>query len=632
MKDDAFRRIKILDKLVIKQIAAGEVIDRPSAALRELIDNSIDSGATKIDIVAQSGGIDLLQISDNGHGIYKDDLALTCISHATSKITQSNDLFAIQSMGFRGEALSSLSSIANTTILSATEDEDAFEITVDGDTVSDIKPASRKKGTTIRARNLFHHVPARKKFLSQSRTEETLLKTCMLKKAVAFPQIAFSLTLDTKDTLYIPVESQFHRCIRICSNTNLNNYLWQETIQKDDMSLQCALGLPDIAQRSRKNIHLYINKRPVKDFSLSQATEYAYRNSIHGGLYPQAVLLIEIPPDKIDVNIHPTKAEVKILEQKQLRALIMSSIEKKLQEISAKSPVIDKKHIEAGLPEAEDDRPETYRPVAPAASIKEKIQSNVGNTRGNTRGSNGEHTAGSSEENTKQYSHRNHDEDTETRPPFFLHDKKNKSQKAPIKNTRSLLHQEISHEALETMRTRTDQQGYTYVGTVFETYLVFEKTSSLYFLDFHAAHERILFDSLQSNTKQQDLLVPIPLHIPSRSSHNKKLIEDYKKNNILIKEQNNELLLCAVPEKCPVHSDKIAQIIEESSGSETMSAALFARKACRYAVKSGDFVDVQRAFELFFTVQKLESPRCPHGRPLWIQMERKTLDSLIQRI
>ncbi len=630
MKDEALRRIKVLDKLVIKQIAAGEVIDRPSAALRELIDNSIDSGATKIDIVAQSGGIDLLQISDNGHGIHKDDLALTCISHATSKITQSSDLFTIQSMGFRGEALASLSSIASTTILSATEDEDAFEITVDGDSVSDIKPASRKRGTTIRARNLFHHVPARKKFLSQSKTEDTLLKTCMLKKAVAFPHIAFSLSLDKKETLYVPIESQFHRCVRICSNTNPSNYLWQEMVQKDGMSLQCTLGLPDIAQRSRKNIHLYINKRPIKDFSLSQATEYAYRNSIHGGLFPQAVLLIDIPPDKIDVNIHPTKAEVKILEQKQLRALIMSSIEKKLQEISAKSPVIYEKHIEGSLPEAD------YKPVAPAASITKKIQdaasaagaaSVAGNTMGDAAGAAG----------AAQYPHKEDSEDRATRPSSFLHDRnlhdrKGRSQKAPIKNTRSLLHQEISHEALETIRTRTAQQGYTYVGTVFETYLVFEKTSALYFLDFHAAHERILFDSLQSNTRQQDLLVPIPLNISSSSSNNKKLIEDYKKSNIIIKEKNNELLLCAVPEKCPVHSDKIAQIIEESSGSEAMNAALFARKACRYAVKAGDFVDVQRAFELFFTVQKLESPRCPHGRPLWIQMERKTLDSLIQRI
>lgn len=617
---EEIKRIKVLSDLIVRQIAAGEVIERPASAVRELIDNSLDAGATRIDLSIKKGGVDFLQISDNGSGIHKDDLPLCCTSHATSKIEQSNDLFSIVSMGFRGEALASLSAVARVSIVSSTDSKEAYKIVVDATGISDIEPSTRKKGSTITVENMFHNVPARKKFLSGTGTEERLARSVFLKKAAAFPSVAFSLSSEKTTSQHLPVEDAFQRCIRVCSKSDPAYFLWQDEVFDDDISLKCALGLPELAQRTRKNIHIYVNNRPIKDFTITQAVEFAYRNVLHGGRYPQAVLMLTIPPSKLDVNIHPAKTEIKLLEIDRVRKLIIATIDKKLKTLSSATPDLsvenlvtdaqdsifsseDTENIETtgAAPVQEEKKMSSYS-LPPPSAFPPAAQG-LGKYR--------EKTNAFTEKNTQPFPPRS------SRNPF--------AERPPV---------EMSDETLGTMQehARIKKHGYIYIATVFETYLVFEKEKKLVFLDFHAAHERIIFDLLKNSTEQLRLLIPVPLHVNTTEGGRKALIEGYKQCNIELVEKDAELLLSSIPAKCPLSGGIIAQIIEESSGAETINAELFARKACRRAAKAGDLVDVQGAFELLRKVMDLAEPRCPHGRPLWLTLDKKQLDSLIGRV
>ncbi len=642
--------IKILEDIVIRQIAAGEVIERPASALRELIDNSIDAHAKKINVYCKNGGLDFLSIEDDGDGILKDDLPLCCISHATSKITHSNDLFAIHSMGFRGEALASLSSIARVTITSATDNNKAYTITVNEEKQSEVHPASRTKGTSIQVENMFYSVPARKKFLSGAHTEEQLLKTTLLKKAASFPTISFSFNSSTntskKPPLFLPAEDPFSRCIRICSKSSIEHFLWQDTVYDEDFSLSCALGLPEIAQRTRKNIHIYINNRPIKDFAIMQAVEFSYRNILHGGLFPQAVLFLTIPPQKIDINIHPTKSEVKLLEIDRIRKLIISTLDKKLQALNSSTPVLEQKHFNTLFePEHHATSQVNEMQKAPPQTIHNRSNNTEKNTANKTPLS---FTKDNSIQKTHITETQNIPQDT---PQDTLSKKTIQYKYSPTHEQKQSFASKTEHytaaqstlkeaelKSIETIRSTNKiiRNNFSYTGTVFDTYLVFEKEETLFFLDFHAVHERLIFDNLTKEKKKMGLLIPIPLEIPRSKENNAQLIKEYKEYNILLEDNNETLSLQAIPANCPISADNVAKIIEESiqgtTKPQSMTASMFARKACRYAVKAGGIVDFEAAFELLFFALKLQEPRCPHGRPLWINMKKNQLDSLIGRI
>ena len=638
----ASTHIKILEDIVIRQIAAGEVIERPASALRELIDNSIDANAKKIDIYCNNGGLDLLSIDDDGDGILKDDLPLCCISHATSKITTSSDLFTIHSMGFRGEALASLSSIARVTITSSTDNKEAYEITVNEEKQSEVHPASRTKGTGIQVENMFYSVPARKKFLSSANVEEQLIKNTLLKKAASFPTIAFSLNSSINNTkkipLYLPVEDAFSRSIRICSKNNIENFLWQDTVYDNDISLSCALGKPDIAQKTRKNIHIYVNNRPIKDFTITQAIEFSYRNVIHGGVFPQAVLFLTIPPNKIDVNIHPTKSEIKLLEIDRIRKLIISTLDKKLQSFSSTSPSIETKHFNSifDTQNQTNKKNNTFSSITQTPAYNKPDNPMTQDTTKHPYTLKNYTTDIPHKPNNAQSSIPSHQKETYN----SFHTKSNNNFLASQKEnytTPHTTHKEANIKSLETIRSTNKiiRDNFSYIGTIFDTYLIFEKEETLYFLDFHAVHERLIFDNLTQETKKMDLLIPIPLEISRSKANNTQLIEEYKAYNILLEEKNETLHLQAIPSNCPISADNVAKIIEETinatTKSQSITASIFARKACRYAVKARGIVDFEAAFELLFFALKLKEPRCPHGRPLWINMDKKHLDSLIGR-
>ena len=331
------RSIQKLATLLVNQIAAGEVIERPASVVKEMVENSIDAGATRITIDLERGGIELIRVADDGCGIPPDELPLALAPHATSKIRQAEDLDRIATKGFRGEALASIASVARLSIMSRTADADeAFVIEASGDELGEPKPASRPPGTTIEARNLFFNTPARRKFLRTPQTEQTRCMGWIRDLAMAHPQIAFTVTADGRKTLDLaPDQSPRTRVLEILGR-ELDSQLIEVGIDDFDDARGIALwglvGLPTIARATARAQHVFLSGRAVKDKTIQHALREAYRGLIEPGRHPTAVLMLEMSPEGVDVNVHPAKLEVRFRDQSMVHQAVLHAVRNALRE------------------------------------------------------------------------------------------------------------------------------------------------------------------------------------------------------------------------------------------------------------------------------------------------------------
>ena len=324
------RRIQQLSPSLVNRIAAGEVIERPASVVKELVENAIDAGATHIAVEIEDGGRELIRIVDDGCGIPPAELPLAFASHATSKLTSDEDLFRIVTMGFRGEALASIGSVSNARILSrSTDSETAYEIHNRGGAISDPQAAAGNAGTTIEVRNLFFNVPARRKFLKGTGTEAGHVSDMLLRLALPHPQISFKLLHNGRTSLNLPATTAEDRWLAA----------WPEEFQEQrlpidvrdaEMRLIGLIGLPELARPTAKYQHLYLNGRPIRDRFIQHALREAYRGLTEPGRHPAAVLLLTVPPQDVDVNVHPTKSEVRFRDGGRIHGLVLSSVREKL--------------------------------------------------------------------------------------------------------------------------------------------------------------------------------------------------------------------------------------------------------------------------------------------------------------
>ena len=324
------RRIQQLSPSLVNRIAAGEVIERPASVVKELVENAIDAGATHITVEIEDGGRELIRIVDDGCGIPPAELPLAFASHATSKLTSDEDLFRIATMGFRGEALASIGSVSNARILSRTSDsEAAYEIHNRGGAISDPQAAAGNAGTTIEVRNLFFNVPARRKFLKGTGTEAGHVSEMLLRLALPHPHISFKLLHNGRASLDLPATTAEDRWLAA----------WPEEFQEQrlpidvrdaEMRLIGLIGLPELARPTAKYQHLFLNGRPIRDRFIQHALREAYRGLTEPGRHPAAILLLSVPPQDVDVNVHPTKSEVRFRDGGRIHGLVLSSVREKL--------------------------------------------------------------------------------------------------------------------------------------------------------------------------------------------------------------------------------------------------------------------------------------------------------------
>ncbi len=324
------RRIHQLPASLVNRIAAGEVIERPASVVKELVENALDAGATSILVEIEDGGRELIRVTDNGSGIPLEDLPLAFAQHATSKLTCDDDLFRISTMGFRGEALASIGAVSQARILTRTRgDEAAWDVINHGGAVSDPQAAAGNVGTSIEVRNLFFNTPARRKFLKGSATESGHISDALLRLALPHPNVSFKLLSGGRTSLDLPATAPDERLLAAWPDHFAEQRLAVES-RDAEIRLAGLIGLPETASPTAKYQYFYLNGRHVRDRFVQHAVREAYRGLTEPGRQPAAILLLTLPPDEVDVNVHPSKTEVRFRDSGRIHSLVISTLREKL--------------------------------------------------------------------------------------------------------------------------------------------------------------------------------------------------------------------------------------------------------------------------------------------------------------
>ncbi len=582
--------IKLLPESIKKKIAAGEVVEAPFSIVKELVENSIDAGADRIDIQVSESGLKRIAVSDNGSGIFRDDMSLAVAEHATSKITDISDIGRIRSYGFRGEALSSISSVSRLTILSRRAEEEMGArlcATEESDEVTDF---AGSVGTTVIVENLFYNIPARKKFLKALRTELRAIRETIVKLAIPNPRIAFTLDVDGKRQFTLASVDRIDLRLEQIYGDRIMDDLYFADLKDLKVAVSGFFSRPDFLRSSRSMQLLYVNKRPVDYRLLGFLLSRAYEAVAMKGKYPAGIIFIDIDPDLVDVNIHPAKKEVKFFDAHYLEKLIISLANK----------VLSREH-----------------------SMQDRLFSAAGAQKGDTLTD----TGANSVVHENGLSH-----------PLSL----NKTGYAQD------LVQSISFQDSQVRDTEHlfsgigAYEGERILGIAFGAYIILEKNGALYFIDFHAAHERLIYDSLigrQQAFESQALAFPLTLEL-SNEDHSLILenIESFSEIGFDIEDfSDNTIKISAVPEVAReadisgIVADFLASM-HDADGAAGIADRMAMAVACHAAKRGGDTLtpeDMDRLLSI--ALADGGQLRCPHGRPFVYKVRREDLERIFKR-
>ena len=593
-------RINLLDPLLSSRIAAGEVIERPQSILREFLDNALDAGADEITVSIDGGGIEKISVSDNGSGIAREDLALLGSRHATSKLHDPDDLYAISTLGFRGEALYSIGAVSKLTVnTKSAETGEGSVLVIDNGKREDIISSSIDKGTIVSAENLFSDIPARRAFLKRESTEGNLCRTLLISKALAFPNVRFTFIVDGAIRLDWPKCSSLkERVMFLYRSEGIADADVEELhFNGEDYSIDIVAGNSSIKRSDRREIRIYVNKRPVEEYSLQQAVSFGYGELLPGGAFPYASVFIEDAPELTDFNIHPAKKEVKLRNKAEIHhaitVMLQNGIKRKIPEITPFQPefYLDEKKKQ------DEPRSSSYSIPQSSSWRNENLSERVSIFK--------------------------------TKDNSWL-----EKAKALKENHERKQAGEEKKNAVTVPVEKKAEDEIIYIGQAFKLFLICQKGDSLYLVDQHAAHERILYDELLSQKTVQNLLVPIKLETDNlMDEFLSKHSEVYTKLGIMLsRKDNGEWEITALPASCRASETEIVDFISSQRLDEhELESKLFAIIACRAAIKSGDDIDKWSAEELLKKVFALEEPACPHGRTFLIKLTEKNLREMVGR-
>ncbi|WP_432633116.1 DNA mismatch repair endonuclease MutL [Brachyspira sp.] len=579
------KKIMKLPQSVANRIAAGEVIERPSSMLKELLENAIDSGADNIEVSVEEAGIKSMIVEDNGDGIRFEELPLAITHHATSKIYSIEDLDSIYTLGFRGEALASISDVTNLEIVSRSADENnGGKIIVEAGKIIEHKPAAASKGTKIIAKNLFFNIPARYKFLKHTSREFYLIKEIFDMEALVQPNISMKLKNNDKIVhSYLKVNSLKERIENYLNDNNIFSNLIETNIEKENISIYGLFSNSKISQSMRKNNFIFLNNRPIENRVIYYAIKNAYSNAIPRERYPFFFLYINIDCGKIDVNVHPSKKEVRIKNEKEISSMIYNEIFNKINEGVSLSSV----NIETDI-----DSTPTF-----------KIQ------------------------NIKEYS---------TNEKY--NDKYN-----DYNDYNNYNNSYQSYKISEYVAEREFGEYTKAVGQIFSSYIIAERGEEMFIIDQHAAYERLnyerVYKTLTSGKLEYEKLL-VPCEIEYRD-YEIDILNNYKETieSIGIKfeaNSKNSVIVEEVPIYMP-KNQKIEKMIKDildiyiSKGENNSLEKLIKHTcsviSCKYSPKAGDKLsnnDIQILLDLLEKENILTN--CPHGRPFVLRLSKDYLD------
>jgi len=578
--------IRLLSEQLINRIAAGEVVERPASVLKELIENSLDAGASRIDIDVEAGGRRLIMVADNGQGMSPDDLLLAVERHATSKIAEETDLLEINTLGFRGEALPSIASVSRMTITSAPGDDGrARRVVLSGGRMIKVEEAARDRGAAVEVRDLFFNVPARRKFLKSERTEAAHLLETAQRFALSRPDLRLIYRTDGQEVLSTsPQEDQPARLARVLGRETARAMSPFED-EAGDISVSGFLGRPEMDRARPSNLYLFVNGRPVADRLLTRAVLEAYRGRLAGGRYPIAVIFLKIDPRQVDVNVHPAKAEVRFREPGRVFA---AAAEIMAQALSR-------------------DRP----PLKPAP-ISYQDQSFPGRPSLVTEAAGWETPARG----------------------FFEKPAQGIPAPAPAGDRPD-------------PGLPPEQEGLRPIGQLFRTYILAQGPEGLYIIDQHAAHERILFERLLEQLNQgslagQGLLWPQTFEVsPTQAVLLESIttvltrfgfsLEFFGGQTFVLRTVPTVLVGRDGPKTLEAILDQMEDHRPET-GLEHLEETLLQSLACHGAIKAGDEMTRPEMEQLLTDLDRTRVPtHCPHGRPLIFHLNLAELEKKFKR-
>ena len=562
--------IKVLDTKVISQIAAGEVIERPSSVVKELVENALDAEANQISVEISEGGLSLIRVTDNGHGIPDNEVQLAFQRHATSKITALQDLQQLTTLGFRGEALPSIAAVAKIQMVTARKgSESGTQVVLEDGSVVNHETYARVPGTTISVHNLFKKLPARLKFLKSSSTEASKIANVVSQYALAYPEVRFTLINEGKNTLRSSGSGKLIDSVIAVYGLEVAQNLLEVSTQPNGFSkslieikISGLVGLPQVARSTRNFLSFFVNRRWVSSRYLSYAIEEAYQGLLMQGKHPFAVINITLPPSEIDVNVHPAKTEIKFQDEK----AVFSAVQKAVRTcLIGKSPV----------PQIEEFKRVFNIPATPFTTMSPKL-------------------------------------------PAIHSAYNNLSSALPIEQPTPLV-------SLPLLRV---------LGQLARNYIVAEGPDGLYLLDQHAAHERIMLEQIRrqrtlQKVEIQGLLQPISFELDPRQSvileSNLSLVNEFGFDIQFF--GNRSFLVRAVP---AILKDRdwmavLQETIDTQSGD--WSENLLNRLACHSAIRSGQVLREEDMRELVKQLEQTALPNsCPHGRPTMIRLTISQLE------
>lgn len=560
--------IQQLDHKTTSLIAAGEIIERPSSVLQELIDNAIDAHASNITVESIRGGIDLLRISDNGTGMSKDDLSLCWKNHTTSKINSIQDLENNATLGFRGEALHAITSVSHTVITShmdtLQENSIAHKLVVSHGKLKTLSACSRKKGSTIEVRELFHRLPARKQFLKHPTSEYTAIKSVLQEMALSFPNIEFRLYNNKELKLFYKPSSLLHRCAKIF---NLSPSALRSVSHKSSyFSMEIVYSLPTFFRSDRKKIWVFVNNRRIRDYLFLQSIEYAYRETLHGGLFPYVALLLQVAPQKVDFNIHPAKKEVRIQHIQEIHHDIVTVLRSILLSHTSSKFTTSTKFIQRST-----NKQNKYVIPHKSTTARESALHYLASQ--NKR-----------EPNKMQEYHA---------PINYIGQLYSTYLICLYKENLYLVDQHASHEKRIYMQLH---ESHPIQNLLIPIDVFLSHHESKLFTSQISTYQKLGIHIIQSSALKWQIDA-IPAHINKMET----------------------VLTQTIKELSTVNTENLYEkIIEQIS--------------CKGAIKAGDIITQSAAIDLLNFVFTLQHPYCPHGRPLFVHITKKELDERIGRI
>ena len=599
-------RINSLSKRLANQIAAGEVVERPASVIKELLENSLDAGATRLQIDVEQGGVKLMRVKDNGCGIHKDDLALALSRHATSKIIELTDLENITSLGFRGEALASISSVSRFHIISNSSEESGssgWKVEVEGQEVEvSVSPAAHPQGTSAEVRDLFFNVPARKKFLKTEKTEFTRIGEVIKRIALSRFDVQFNLKHNQR-TIHqlLPAISEQERQRRVslvCGPVFVDNSVYID-VERSGLRLWGWVSLPTFSRSQSDLQYFYVNGRTIRDKLVTHAVKQAYRDVLFHGRHPAYMLYLELAPSSVDVNVHPTKHEVRFRDSRLVHDFLFSALHKALAEVT---PSVQIASQHAGMTGTESkfahDDPKVYGKQA-SLRLAEP-----------------------------------------TTAPYSAYATTNVRDHDPIQE------QIASLAKLNAGNEEVPPLGYA-IAHLHGIYILAQNKEGLIIIDMHAAHERIIYERMKvacksERLKMQPLLVPLSIAVSQSeadcaAAQKKELLGlgielDKLTDEAIVVRQVPSILKDSDVEQ--MVRDVLSDVLEYGSSDRIQAhqEELLSTMACHGSVRANRHLTIPEMNSLLRDMEATErSGQCNHGRPTWVCQSLSELDKLFLR-